>query len=86
MLRRLEGEKAEHFKEIVSEDETTVVQVGQNRYLIARFPIFNEVQFDIESDPSLAAEIEQANKDIVEGRVYTTEEAIRMLERGDFYR
>lgn len=84
MLRRLEGDKAEKFKEIVSENETTVVQIDQNRYLIARLPILNEVQFDIESDPSLADEIEEANKDIVERRVYTTEEAIRMLERGDF--
>lgn len=84
MLRRIEGEKAEQFKEIVSEDETTVVQIGQNRYLIARLPILNEVQFDIESDPSLAAEIKEANKDIAEGRIYTTEEAIKMLERGDF--
>ncbi len=84
MLRKLEGAKAEQFKEIVSGDETTVVQVDQIRYLIARLPVLNEVQFDIESDPSLAAEIEDANRDIAEGRVYTTAEAIRMLERGDF--
>lgn len=84
MLRRLEGDKAEQFKEIVSGDETTIVQIGQSRYLIARLPVLNEVQFDIESDPSLAAEIEEANRDIAEGRVFTTEEAIRMLERGDF--
>jgi len=84
MLRRLEGEKAEQFKEIMRDDETTVVQIGQNRYVITRLPFLNEVQFDIESDPSLAAEIEEANRDIAEGRVYTTEEAIRMLERGDF--
>ena len=74
MLRKLEGAKAEQFKEIVSGDETTVVQVDQIRYLIARLPVLNEVQFDIES----------ANRDIAEGRVYTTAEAIRMLERGDF--
>ena len=84
MLRKLEGAKAEQFKEIICGDETTIVQVDQNRYLIARLPILNEVQFDIESDPSLADEIEEANRDIAEGRVYTTEEAIRMLERGDF--
>ena len=64
MLRKLEGAKAEQFKEIVSGDETTVVQVDQIRYLIARLPVLNEVQFDIESDPSLAAEIEDANRDL----------------------
>ncbi|MHB1682744.1 MAG: hypothetical protein ACYCYO_07955 [Bacilli bacterium] len=84
MLKRLEGVKAEQFREIVSGDETTVVQVGQNRYIITRLPIINEVQFDIESDPSLATEIEEANRDIAEGRVYTTEEAIRILASGDF--
>ena len=84
MLRKLEGERAEQFKEIISGDETTIVQVDKNRDLIARLPIVNEVPFDIESDPSLAAEIEEANWDIAEGRVYTTEEAIRMIERGDF--
>lgn len=51
MLRRLEGEKAEQFKKIINGDETTVVQIGRNRYVITRLPFLNEVQFDIESDP-----------------------------------
>lgn len=84
MLRKLEGEKADQFKEMINGDETTVVQVGQTRYLIARLPIVNDVQFDMETDPLLVSEIEEANRDIAEGRVYTTEEAARMLERGDW--
>lgn len=84
MLRKLEGEKADQFREMINGDETTVVQVGQTRYLIARLPIVNDVQFDMETDPLLVSEIEEANRDIAEGRVYTTEEAARMLERGDW--
>lgn len=85
MLKRLEGTDAEQFQRFV-EDENTIVLVNGTPYLIARLPFLNEVGLEIESDPALKASIERAKQDIKAGRVYSTEDAIEMLERGEFER
>ena len=82
MLKRLEGADAEQFHRFFG-DENTIVLVDGAPYLVARLPLMNEVGLEIESDPELKASIERAKQDIKAGRVYSTEEAIEMLERGE---
>lgn len=43
----------------------------------------NDIGLEIEADPELKASIGRAKQDIKAGRVYSTEEAIEMLERGE---
>lgn len=81
MLKRLEGPEAEQFHRVV-EDENTIVVVSGVPYLIARLPILNEVGLDIEGDPDLKVSIRRAKEDIRAGRVYSTDEALRLLDEG----
>jgi len=83
MLKRLEGTDAEQFQRFIA-DENTIILVDGTPYLVARLPFMNEIGLEIESDPALKASIERAKQDIKAGRVYSTEEAIEMLERGEF--
>lgn len=83
MLKRLEGTDAEQFQRIVG-DENTIILVDGTPYLVARLPIINEVGLEIETAPELKASIDRAKQDIKAGRVYSTEEAIEMLESGEF--
>ena len=72
MLKRLDGPDAEQFHRVVDGVP----------YLIARLPLLNDVGLEIEGDLNLKASIRRAKDDIREGRVYTTEEAFRLLEEG----
>lgn len=81
MLKRLDGRDAEQFHRVV-DDENTIVVVDGVPYLIARLPLLNEVGLEIEGDPDLKASIRRAKEDIREGRVYSTEEAFRLLDEG----
>ena len=81
MVKRLDGPDAEQFHRVV-DAENTIVVVDGVPYLIARLPLLNEVDLEIEGDPDLKASIRRAKKDIRMGRVYTTEEAVRLLDEG----
>ena len=81
MLKRLDGPDAEQFRR-VADDEKTIVVVDGVPYLIARLPLWNEVGLEIEGDPDLKASIRRAKEDIRRGRVYSIEEAFRLLDEG----
>jgi hypothetical protein len=85
MLKRLEGADAEQFQRFIG-DENTIVLVDGTPYLVARLPFMHEIGPEIEADPELKTSIERAKQDIRAGRVYSTEEAIEMLERGEIER
>ena len=80
MLKRLEGTDAEQFQRFIG-DENTIVLVDGTPYLVARLPFMNEIGLEIGVDRELKASIERAKQDVKAGRVYSTEEAIEMLER-----
>lgn len=82
MLKRLEGTDAEQFQRFIG-DENTIVVVDGIPYLVARLPFMNDIGLEIEADPELKASIGRAKQDIKSGRVYSTEDAIEMLERGE---
>ena len=81
MLKRLDGSDAEQFHRVV-DDENTIVLVDGVPSLIARLPLLNDVSVEIEGDADLKASIRRAKEDIREGRVYSTEEAFRLLDEG----
>lgn len=81
MLKRLDGTDAEQFHRVV-DDENTIVVVDGVPYLIARLPLLNEVGLEIEGGLDLKASIRRAKEDIREGRVYSTVEALRLLDEG----
>ena len=82
VLKRLESTDAKQFQRIVG-DENTIILVDGTPYFVARLPIMNEVGLEIEADPELKGSIERAKQDIKAGRVYSTEEANKMLENGE---
>lgn len=81
MLKRLDGPDAEQFHSVV-DDENTIVVVDGVPYLIARLPLLNEVGLEIEGNINLKASIRRAKDDIRQSRVYTTEEAFKLLDEG----
>lgn len=81
MLKRLDGTDAEQFHRVVDEENTIVVVDGVP-YLIARLPLMNEVGLEIEGDPDLQASIRRAKEDIRMGRLYSSGEALRLLDEG----
>ena len=82
MLKRLEGTDAAQFQRLI-EEENTIILVDGTPYLITRLPFLNEIGLEIESDPELKASITRAKQDIQAGRVYSTEDALALLERGE---
>lgn len=80
MLKRLEGADSELFQRIVG-DVNTIVLVDGTPYLVARLPLANEVELEIETDPNLKASIDRPKNDIEARRVYSTEDAVKMLEK-----
>jgi len=82
LLKRLEGKDATLFRSWINKSEDTVIDIDGERYLI-QFVARNEIQDEIESDPELERIIRDAKKDIAEGNLYTTEEILQAIERGE---
>ncbi|TLS54122.1 hypothetical protein FE782_01895 [Paenibacillus antri] len=80
MLKKLEGNDAELFKEWIYEHKDTIVDVEGKHYLVK--PLSNIVQEEIESDSELKALIMQAKRDIAEGTLYSTDDLIEAIEKG----
>ncbi|OMF00531.1 hypothetical protein MHI48_02615 [Paenibacillus sp. FSL H7-0942] len=81
MLKKLEGDHAELFKSWFHSKKDTIVDIEGKHYLIK--PLENVVQEEIESDLELKTLIMQAKKDISSGRVYSTDDIIDAIEKGN---
>ncbi|MBU9723835.1 MULTISPECIES: hypothetical protein [Bacillaceae] len=82
MAKKLYGLEAELFKGLIKESTKSIVDVEGNRYLIQQIEA-NEVEKEIESDPELREMIKRADEDIKRGRLYTTEEILDAIDRGE---
>lgn len=80
MLKKLEGNHAELFKLWVHDNEDTIVDIEGKHYLVK--PLENIVQAEIESDKELKALIIQAKQDIASGDLYSTDDIIEAIEKG----
>lgn len=82
MLKRLQGQDASLFRSWISKQEDTVIDVGGERYLI-QFISKNELQDEIESDPELKQILAQADSEIADGQLYSTEDILTAIDRGE---
>jgi len=82
MLKKLEGQDAIIFKSWLDKNTDTVVDVDGRRYLVQEIQ-GPSVQEEVESDPELKRIILQAKQDITDGNVFTTDEILEAIERGE---
>lgn len=80
MLKKLEGNHAELFKTWILDDEDTIVDIEGKHYLVK--PLKNIIQEEIESDSELKAIITQAKRDIDNEELYSTDDLIEAIEKG----
>lgn len=79
--KRIVGSDAEVFKQWLEQDRNTVIDLDGKLYLVS--PLKNEVQEEIESDPELKKIIQQAKKDIAKGDLYSADDILDAIKRGD---
>ena len=82
MAKKLQGLDAELFKKWVNQSTDTIIDVDGKRYLVKVLEE-NVVKKEIESDPELKEMLKRANKDIEEGHLYSTDDIIEAIERGE---
>lgn len=82
-MRKLNGYVAEVIKEMVHEGESIFEIDGKRYYLSLIEEPETNVKEDVEFDPELKQKLLQAKKDILEGKVFSTEEVLEMIEQGE---
>ncbi len=81
-MKKLEGNEAKLFKEIIQEDEMIVEVDGKNYYLSVIETSETTVKEDVEIDPHLKQKLLQAKKDIMDENIYSTEEVLELIDQG----
>ncbi|UFT98914.1 hypothetical protein KO561_17225 [Radiobacillus kanasensis] len=82
-MRKLNGYVAEILKEMIREDESFFEIDGKRYFLSLIDEPETSVREDVEHDPELKQKLLQAKKDILEGRNFSTDEVIEMIEQGE---
>jgi len=82
-VRKLEGHIAEVMKGIIDDGDTVIEIDGKKYYLFLTEEPETTVTEDVDADPELKQKLLQAKKDILDGKTYTTEEVIEMIDRGE---
>jgi uncharacterized protein YlzI (FlbEa/FlbD family) len=81
-MKRLEGQSAEVMKGIIHDGDTVIEIDGKKYYLVLTEEPETTVAEDVEADPDLKQKLLQAKKDILDGKTYTTDEVIEMIDQG----
>lgn len=82
-MKKIEGQMAEVMKEIISDDNPVVEIEGKEYYLSVMEKPETTVANDVEADPELKQKLLQAKMDILNGKTYTTEEVVEMIDQGE---
>jgi len=82
-MKKLNGYAAEVIKEIIHDGESIFEIDGKKYYLSLIEEPETTVKEDVELDLELKQKLLQAKKDITEGKVFTTDEILEMIEQGD---
>lgn len=82
-MKKIEGQMAEVMKEIISDDNPVVEIEGKEYYLSLMEKPETTVANDVEADPKLKQKLLQAKMDILNGKTYTTEEVVEMIDQGE---
>ena len=69
-MRKLKGYATEVIKDIIRKGESV-------------FESETTLGEDVEQDPELKQKLLQAKKDILEGKVYSTEDILEMIQQGE---
>ncbi len=82
-MRKLKGYAAEVIKDIIREGES-IFEIDGRKYSISLVEESETtLREDVEQDPELKQKLLQAKKDILEGKVYSTEDILEMIEQGE---
>lgn len=82
-MKKLEGYAAELINEIIREGDSVFEINGKRYYLALMEEPETTVKDDVEADPELKQKLLQAKKDILNGKTFTTDEVIKMIQRGE---
>lgn len=82
-MKKIEGQMAEVMKEIISDGDSVVEIEGKKYYLSLIEKPETTVAEDVEANPELKQKLLQAKMDILNGKTYTTEEVVEMINQGE---
>ncbi|WP_373893284.1 hypothetical protein [Virgibacillus sp. CBA3643] len=82
-MKKLKGHIAEVMKGIINDGDSVIEIDGKKYYLFLTEEPETTVTEDVEADPELKQKLLQAKKDILDGKTYTTEEVIEMIDQGE---
>jgi len=82
-IKKIEGQMADVMKEIISAGDSVIEIEGKKYYLSLVEKPETTVADDVEADPELKQKLLQAKMDIVNGKTYTTDEVVEMINQGE---
>jgi hypothetical protein len=82
-MKKLNGYAAEVLKEMIHEGESVFEIDGKRYYLSLIEEQETTIKEDIELDPELKQKLLQAKKNILDGKVYSSDDVLEMIEQGD---
>jgi succinate dehydrogenase/fumarate reductase-like Fe-S protein len=71
------------IKDIIHDGESVFEVDGQRYYLTLIEEPETTVKEDVEADPELKQKLLQAKKDILDGKVYSTDDVLEMIDQGE---
>ncbi len=83
MAKNVEGIEAVIIKKILNQKSKAVIDIDGEAFVIQRLKE-DTILSDIETDIELKEMLERADKDILNGRLYSSDELLEAIERGDF--
>jgi len=82
-MKKIEGQMADVMKEIISDGDPVVEIEGKEYYLSLIEKPETTIAEDVETDPELKQKLLQAKIEIMNGKTYTTDEVVEMINQGE---
>ena len=82
-MKKLKGYAAEVIKDIIREGDSVFEIDGRKYFLSLIEESETTLGEDVEQDTELKQKLLQAKKDILEGNVYSTEDILEMIQKGE---
>lgn len=82
-MKKINGYAAELIRDIIREGESIIEVDGKKYQLTLVEESETTVKEDVDKDPQLKQKLLQAKKDILDGKVYSTEDVIEMINQGE---
>ncbi|GAA0339123.1 hypothetical protein GCM10008967_31760 [Bacillus carboniphilus] len=82
-MKKLDGYAAELIKDIIRDGEAVFEVDGKKYYLTQIEDAETTVKEDVEADSELKQKLLQAKKDILDGKIYSTDAVLEMIDQGE---